>query len=112
VAIACAKAWAEALSTATISRFDSRLLAAAVSSSKQTLWLANCYFRQATSPTSPATLLHPFLYVIGFKRALNFGEAQGTSLGAFRVGNPLEQVVPISDNDPQTCYGLANRSSE
>jgi hypothetical protein len=31
-------------------------------------------FRQATWH---ATLLHPFLYVIDSKRALNFGEAQG-----------------------------------
>jgi hypothetical protein len=30
-------------------------------------------FRQATWH---ATLLHPFLYVIDFKRALGFGEAQ------------------------------------
>jgi hypothetical protein len=30
-------------------------------------------FRQATWH---ATLLHPFLYVIDFKRSLNFGEAQ------------------------------------
>ena len=30
-------------------------------------------FRQATRH---ATLLHPFLYVIDFKRALGFGEAQ------------------------------------
>jgi hypothetical protein len=39
-------------------------------------------------------------------------QGPGTSLGAFRVGNPLEQIVPISDNDPQTCCGLASRSSE
>lgn len=28
------------------------------------------------------------------------------SLGAFRVGNPLEQIVPISDNDPKPAAGL------
>jgi hypothetical protein len=33
-------------------------------------------FRQATRH---ATLLHPFLYVIDFKRALNFREAQALS---------------------------------
>jgi hypothetical protein len=31
-------------------------------------------FRQASWH---ATLLHPFLYVVDLKRALNFGEAQG-----------------------------------
>jgi hypothetical protein len=39
-------------------------------------------------------------------------QGPGTSSGAFRVGNPLEQIVPISGNAPQTCCGLANRSSE
>jgi hypothetical protein len=41
--------------------------------------MANCYFAGATWHK---TLLHPFLYVIDFKRALSFGEAQlnsGTS---------------------------------
>jgi hypothetical protein len=35
-------------------------------------------FRQATWH---ATLLHPFLYVIDFKGALNFGEAQVSTVG-------------------------------
>jgi hypothetical protein len=34
--------------------------------------MANCYFAKATRH---ATLLHPFLYVIDSKRALNFGQA-------------------------------------
>jgi hypothetical protein len=35
--------------------------------------MANCYFAE---PHGHETLLHPFLYVIDFKRALSFGEAQ------------------------------------
>jgi hypothetical protein len=44
---------------------------------------------------------------------LRFGDSSretpqgpGTSLGAFRVGNPLEQIVPISDNAPKPAAGL------
>jgi hypothetical protein len=36
--------------------------------------MANCYFARAPRD---ATLLHPVLYVIDSKRALNCGEAQG-----------------------------------
>ena len=40
--------------------------------------MANCYFAKVAWH---ATLLHPFLYVIDLKRALNFGEAHyGNSL--------------------------------
>jgi hypothetical protein len=45
-------------------------------------------FRQATWP---ATLLHPFLYVIDFKRALNFGEAHRKYL-------TRQELAPREDN--------------
>jgi hypothetical protein len=43
-------------------------------------------FRQATRH---ATLLHPFLYVIDFKRALGFGEAQLFAINATTGGRSL-----------------------
>jgi hypothetical protein len=42
-----------------------------------------------------ATLLHPFLYVIDFKRALNFGEAQPPCVTSF---TPQQRVQSISEH--------------
>jgi hypothetical protein len=33
-------------------------------------------------------------------------QGPGASLGAFRIGNPLEKIVPISDNDPKAAAGM------
>ena len=49
-------------------------------------------FRQATWH---ATLLHPFLYVIDFKRALNFGEAQPSQTWRTFLTNHLAQTAAI-----------------
>ena len=68
--------------------------------------MANCYFAKATRH---ATLLHPFLYVIDSKRALNFGEAVrpekvdmfsriGGRPTGIKVRSPLAWAASAEDN--------------
>jgi hypothetical protein len=57
-------------------------------------------FRQATWH---ATLLHPFLYVLDFKRALGFGEAQVCAVNKEPKDNPRFVVTNLKQN-PQWIY--------